>query len=111
MKHALEPRLPQDVVTVLQLFTGEIKERNGKYMNQIPKDDARYKLLKRRPKIILLSNTHFDERKNSYGFTWFKTKDRTKHITISVYYNSWLEIPGLVREFHILGKDSVLTYV
>jgi len=111
MPHVLESRLPSDLIPVLKLFTGEIRERNGKYMRQISRRDSRYKLLRKLPKVLVLDHDRFTGEKKGYGFTWFKTMDRTKHITISVYYNAWLETPGLVREFQILGKDSILTYV
>jgi len=111
MKHVLESKLPSDLIPVLKLFTGEIRERNGKYMHQLSRNDPRYKLLRKRPRILVLQNKHYDGDKKGYGFTWFKTIDRSKHIIISVYYNSRLEIPGLVREFQILGKESIMTYV
>jgi hypothetical protein len=111
MPHVLESRLPSDLIPVLKLFTGEIRERNGKYMRQISRRDSRYKLLRKLPKVLVLDHDRFTDEKKGYGFTWFKTMDRTKHITISVYYNTWLETPGLVREFQILGKDPILTYV
>ena len=112
MPHVLESRLPSDLIPVLKLFTGELRERNGKYMRQIPKQDIRYKVLRKLPRVLLLDyHNHFAGEKKSCGFTWFKTIDRTKHITISIYYNPWLQTPGLVREFKILGKESILTYV
>lgn len=37
--------LPQDIIQYILSYNDTIKYRNGKYMNQISKDDDRYKLL------------------------------------------------------------------
>ena len=41
--------LPTDVVHHILKYTGKIKYRNGKYMNQIVTDDNRYKILQTIP--------------------------------------------------------------
>ena len=43
--------LPEDIFRHILLYSGKIKYRNGKYMNQICKEDERYKLLRRIPRI------------------------------------------------------------
>jgi len=43
--------LPQDIIHYILSYNGKIKYRNGKYMNQICKEDKRYKLLLKIPPI------------------------------------------------------------
>ena len=40
---------PKDILHLILDFSGAIKWRHGKYMNQIPKSDERYQLLKTIP--------------------------------------------------------------
>jgi hypothetical protein len=54
--------LPIDVVNIILDYTGVIRFRKGKYMNQIRKDDCRYNIMKTIPFIrngIVKFNRHF----------------------------------------------------
>ena len=45
-------QLPKDIVNYILLFDTKIKYRNGKYMNQLPKDNKTYNLLLQIPRPI-----------------------------------------------------------
>lgn len=38
--------LPREIINIILEYTGVIKYRNGKYMNQILRDDIRYHMIK-----------------------------------------------------------------
>jgi hypothetical protein len=42
--------LPKDIIQIILQYNDAIKWRNGRYMNQIPRNDARYELLKTIPR-------------------------------------------------------------
>lgn len=44
--------LPKDIEYNILEYSGIVKNRNGCYMFQIPKDDPRYELLQKIPKIV-----------------------------------------------------------
>jgi hypothetical protein len=56
--NVLFKRLPIEIVRIIFTYEGSIiKERNGKYMSQIPKSDPRYEMLSGIPKRhVLFSN-------------------------------------------------------
>ena len=54
--------LPQDIINHILSYNGTIKYRNGKYINQICKDDYRYDILRKIPPIVRneLFTRHFN---------------------------------------------------
>ena len=50
MDKMIYSNLPIDVIYHILLYTGIVKFRNGKYIDQIPKTDDRYKLLETIPR-------------------------------------------------------------
>lgn len=49
---------PEDIVNHILSYVGIIKERNGKYMNQIDKKDSRYAILETVQREIIIANRH-----------------------------------------------------
>jgi len=72
MTSVLKSVLPEDIVNVIKLYTGEAEWRNDKYINirRIPKSDPRFTMLKKRP---LIKQVHCDCFQNPIrGCVWFK---------------------------------------
>ena len=42
-------KLPMELIDIILNYNGSIKRRNGVYINQIPRNDTRYELLKQLP--------------------------------------------------------------
>lgn len=83
MTHELIKRLPKYIVDVIKLYTGEGCWRNGKYIHihRIPKNDFRYAMLQKRPKIKQIP---YNIVNHAYcGTTWFKLENG-KFIVIKV---------------------------
>jgi hypothetical protein len=49
--------LPDEIINAILLYDGTLKRRNGKYMNQIKKEDPRYDLISKIPKKTVFPNT------------------------------------------------------
>ena len=83
MTHELRKKLPSEIVDIIKLYTGEGCWRNGKYINihKIPKNDPRYTMLRKRPRIKQL--IYDSTEKWSNGVTWFKL-DTGKFVVINV---------------------------
>jgi len=75
--------MPACVVDIIKEYTGEGCWRNGKYIHihRIPKNDARYQMLKKRPRIKQLSYDTVGDLKA--GCTWFKLPNN-KFVVINV---------------------------
>ena len=74
--------LPLEIVHLILEYDGRIKNRNGKYMNQIAQDDDRYLMLQKIPQfysnissnwssshIILLKNTIYYTKHSYFSYT------------------------------------------
>jgi L-amino acid N-acyltransferase YncA len=104
MTSVLISKLPNDIVTIIKLYTGEVKNRNNSYMKQIKKNDIRYKKLKSVNRVKqLYCATNFSER-DRRGSVWFKTSDKKRHIVISVYYD--IVVKSYIWEMAMLGKPA-----
>jgi hypothetical protein len=111
MTSQLITKLPHFIVNHIKLFTGEGWWRNGKYIHihRIPRDDPRYEMLLRRPKIKQLSN-NFNITVPFRGTTWFKLPNN-KFMVINVQHVH--EINGMhyntfVWELYYNEKKTVI---
>jgi hypothetical protein len=100
MTDLLYNKLPEDVVNMIKLYTGEMVIRNGKYIKRI-KRDYRYDILNNKPKIKQIYNDYSLD--NLKGIVWFKLNN--KFIVISVRYKmiilkNNIKIFGYFHEIH-----------
>ena len=85
MSQVLKIKFPTDIHNIIKLYTGEACWRSGKFIHihRIPKNDPRYIMLKKRPKIKQIRNDHTDAPLK--GAVWFKLSTG-KFIFITVRY-------------------------
>lgn len=78
-------RLSTELIDHIKLFSGEGHWRDGKYMTIIPKDDYRYKMLKRKPRIRQLSSNFDKHLDRLRGCVWFKLPNG-KFFMVNIIY-------------------------
>ena len=111
MTSQLITMLPHAIVDHIKLFTGEGCWRNGRYIHihRIPRDDPRYEMLLRKPKIKQLSNNfNYDVPKR--GTTWFKLPNN-KFMVINVQHiisENGIRYDSYVWELYYNGKRLAL---
>jgi len=69
--------LPKDIVNHILDYTGQIRYRQGKYMNQIARDDPRYSLLLTMPPKYVCTMTLPDFEDDRDGLVTYITVDLT----------------------------------
>jgi hypothetical protein len=114
-------RFPLELVHRILEYDGRIKYRHGKYMNQIPKDDDRYKMLKQMPQILPLEHYSYMSIYSSnkqcffekYETVWFSEKPH-----IHVFYTnetcvSFFKKQDICYKFTILRqpKPTLFSYI
>jgi hypothetical protein len=67
-------QFPLEIVHRILEYDGRIKYRHGKYMNQIPKDDYRYHLLRKRP-VFRLDKWYSGEDYDVYRINYNKNEN------------------------------------
>uniref|UniRef100_A0A6C0B8W7 Uncharacterized protein n=1 Tax=viral metagenome TaxID=1070528 RepID=A0A6C0B8W7_9ZZZZ len=88
MSYVLCSKLPEYVVDHVKLYTGEGMWLNNRYINirRINRNDSRYAMLKKMPKIRQVSNFYGVIEHRMRGCVWFKIPEKKKHIVLTVRY-------------------------
>jgi len=99
MTDLLQYRLPKEIVDIVKLYTGEGCWRNGKYIHihRIPKDDFRYAMLTRKPKIKTLR--YDSSTSEMMGSVWFKLCNG-KFIVLNLKEKNYIQTPYYIWEMH-----------
>ena len=90
--------LPVEIVNHILSYTGIIKERNGKYMGQIPKTDKRYKMLRKIPRKFTVT----------IAYTYYMLHVN-KHLSITVWEDCLFR--PLKYEYYFHGGIRVERYL
>ena len=105
MTSVLRIIFPDLIVHQIRLFIGEIRERSGKEIRQISKNDRRYRNLQNMPRIKQLCAS-VCSLEDMRGSVWFKNPKTKRHVVISVYYEKFYY--GYVWEMCTLGMGKVM---
>jgi hypothetical protein len=90
MSYVLRSKLPATFVDNVRLFTGEGVWRNNKFINihRIARNDLRYAMLRRMPKIVQVHNDYDAKVYPERGLVWFKV-NKEKYMTITVRFTRY----------------------
>jgi len=105
-------QFPLEIVHRILEYDGRIKYRHGKYMNQIPKDDDRYKMLQQMPQILPLEHNSYMSIYSSnkqcffekYETLWFSEKPRIHVYTTSEIGQYMFKTQDICYKFTILRQ-------
>ena len=67
-------KLPLELIDLILEYDGSIKKRNGVYINQIPKNDTRYDLLKNLPVDSFILRNLMNDVDNDINYTFLSIK-------------------------------------
>jgi len=106
MSNLLQAKLPEYVVDIIKLYTGEGHWRNGKYMNQISKNDPRFEMLKNRSTIKQIQYSACTPTKS--GCAWFKVNGKFMVISVAdkTIWNGSKHISGYFWEIYYNKENS-----
>lgn len=100
LKAELFSKTPIDILQLILQFDGSLKKRNGVYMNQIPIQDERYKLLRSIPRkeffgtslserrVFMVNNDIVNE-----TFVHFRNKRDENNKYYTIYFQEQLDPP------------------
>jgi len=114
MTHVLRSKLPVALVDHVKLYTGEGVWRNNKYIHihRIARDDFRYTILKRMPKIKQVMNASDSPDHPKRGCVWFKMSNgkfmviTVRHAYVHITQNR--SIKTHVWEMHYNEKNEII---
>ena len=100
MDHQLWKGINKDILDLIFKYYGRLKKRNGVYMNQISRQDERYKLLHSIPRKeffgsslhsrreFMINNTNINE-----TFVYFRHKRYENNKYFTIYFEEQLDPP------------------
>ena len=103
LKAELFSKTPIDILQLILQFDGSLKKRNGVYMNQIPIQDERYKLLRSIPRkeffgtslserrLFMVNNDIVNE-----TFVHFRNKRDENNKYYTIYFQEQLDPPPYI---------------